>query len=344
MSSLRKKALSDSIVEVFISVAIAGLIFLGGLLFLKNWFTPGGLVLFALGLAMINTPVKELTKGYNRLQESLAAAERIFELLDEKPEIPDAPDAVELAGLGSGVEYRAVTFAYNSEPVLREVSLEARPGDVIALVGRSGSGKSTLVDLLCRFYDPQQGEVRIDGHDLRRLKRTSLLRHIAVVTQDTFLFNASIADNIRYGRLDATDAEVEAAAKAAHIHDFIRTLESGYGTVTGERGAKLSGGQRQRLAIARAILKEPSILILDEATSALDTESEKQVQAAIEELLRAATKPRITFVIAHRISTVKNATRIVVLDEGRIVETGTHDELLARGGVFRKLYEMQFAE
>ncbi|MBI2900163.1 MAG: ABC transporter ATP-binding protein [Planctomycetes bacterium] len=304
MSVFRKKALADSLVEVFISLGIAILVFLGGFLFLNQTLTPGGLVLFALGVAMINTPVKEVTKGYNRLQETLAASERIFELLDEKPDPPDAADASEVSALGSGIEYRGVTFAYDSEPVLRDVSLSVRPGEVVALVGRSGSGKSTFVDLLCRFYDPQQGAILIDGRDLRSVRRSSLLRHIAVVTQETFLFNATIAENIRYGRPGAPDAEVQAAARAANIHDFIVTLENGYDAVVGERGAKLSGGQRQRIAIARAILKDPSILILDEATSALDTESERQVQEALDALLRSATKPRVTFVIAHRISTV----------------------------------------
>jgi len=240
------------------------------------------------------------------------------------------------------VEFRKVTFSYNSPPVIRDVSFAVKPGEVIAIVGRSGSGKTTLLDLLCRFYDPQQGEVRVSDVDLKRVRRSSLLGHVAVVTQETFLFNTSIGENIRYGKRTATQAETEAAAKAANIHEFIVGLEKGYDTMVGERGAKLSGGQKQRVAIARAVLRDPSILILDEATSALDAESERAVQEALEQLLRS--ERRITFVIAHRLSTIKNSDRILVLEEGSLVEEGKHDDLLSRNGVYAALYRTGFSE
>ncbi|HLY72505.1 MAG TPA: ATP-binding cassette domain-containing protein, partial [Planctomycetota bacterium] len=242
----------------------------------------------------------------------------------------------------TSVEFRKVSFSFNSLPVLQGVTLSVRPGEVIAIVGRSGSGKTTLLDLLCRFYDPQEGEVRVSDVDLRRVRRSSLLGHVAVVTQETFLFNTTIAENIRYGRRTASQAETEAAAKAAHIHEFIIGLEKGYATIVGERGAKLSGGQRQRVAIARAILRDPSILILDEATSALDSESERMVQEALDNLLRS--ERRITFVIAHRLSTIKDSDRILVLEEGKLVEEGRHDDLLARNGVYTTLYQARFAQ
>jgi ABC-type multidrug transport system fused ATPase/permease subunit len=234
------------------------------------------------------------------------------------------------------VEYRDVTFAYDGVSVLEGVSLKAALGEVIAVVGRTGAGKTTLLDLLCRFYDPQQGRILVNGVDLREANRASLLSRLAVVTQDPFLFNTSIGENVRFGKRDASPAQVEAAAKAAHIHDFVAGLPAGYETPVGERGAKLSGGQRQRLTIARAILRDPAILILDEATSSLDAESEKAVQAALDHLIRS--ERRITFVIAHRLSTIRNADRILVLDRGRIVEEGAHDALVARGGLYAQLY------
>jgi len=226
--------------------------------------------------------------------------------------------------------------------VLRELTLATRPGEVAAVVGASGAGKTTLCDLLCRFYDPQSGEVRVSGKSLKHVRRSSLLAQVAVVTQETFLFNTTVGENIRYGKRTASQAEVEAASKAAHIHDFIAGLEKGYDTAVGERGAKLSGGQRQRIAIARAILRDPPILILDEATSSLDAESERAVQKALENLLRS--EHRITFVIAHRLSTIKDADRILVLEEGKLVEEGNHEDLLARNGVYAGLYRTGFAE
>jgi subfamily B ATP-binding cassette protein MsbA len=340
MTSIRRKALGENISQLFMGLAIAVLLVGGYALLEKRAMTPGDMAFFGLAIAMINSSVRELSKSYNRLVEASTGCERVFEILDQ-PRETEHESGEELPRV-EGLEFRDVSFAYDGTWVLQGVSFSARPGQVIAVVGRSGAGKTTLVDLLCRFYDPQKGHVAVNGRDLRRVRRSSLLSRVAVVTQETFLFNTTIAENIRYGRKGASAPEVEAAAKAAHIHDFIAGLEAGYDTRVGERGAKLSGGQRQRIAIARAVLRDPDLLILDEATSALDSESEQAVQAALQNLIRA--DHRITFVIAHRLSTVRNADRILVLDEGRLVEEGTHEALLARGGVYAALHRTQFTE
>jgi len=254
--------------------------------------------------------------------------------------VKEKPGAIELAAVGTGIRYEHVSFAYGNEPVLRDVDLAVAPGEIVAIVGGSGAGKSTFVNLLPRFYDVNSGRITIDGHDVRDMTLQSLRRMMGLVTQEVILFNDTVRNNIAYGRGDAGEQRVIDAAKAANAHDFITALPNGYDTPIGEAGVLLSGGQRQRLAIARALFKDPPILILDEATSALDTESERLVQQALVNLMRGRT----TLVIAHRLSTIRNADTIVVLDEGRIVESGRHEELLARRGIYRKLYDLQFAD
>jgi subfamily B ATP-binding cassette protein MsbA len=284
--------------------------------------------------------LKKLIQVSNSFQRSVGAAERVFEVMDEIPDISDAPDARPLPRARGEVTFEHVGFAYEREPVLKDFSLQARPGEVIALVGPSGAGKSTIAGLLARFYDPQEGAIRVDGEDLRRITLDSLKSNIALVDQETFLFNDTIRNNIRYSRRGASDAEVEEAGRLAYADDFIRLLPNGYDTSIGDRGLRLSGGQRQRICIARAILRDAPILILDEATSALDSESEAMVQNALANLMLNRT----TFVIAHRLSTVMHADKIVVLEDGRIVQIGRHQELLQQGGLYQKLYEMQFQD
>ncbi|MCX8107443.1 MAG: ABC transporter ATP-binding protein/permease, partial [Verrucomicrobiae bacterium] len=282
-------------------------------------------------------PLKNLTRLHNQLEQARASSQRVFELLNMRSALPEPPNPVPLNAAGAEIEFDHVDFAYNEKPVLRNVSLRIAPGQLVAVVGASGSGKSSLASLLMRFYDPQRGAIRIGGVDLRNVAMKDLRSQIAVVTQETVLFNDTIRRNIAMGRPGATDEEIEAAARCAHAHDFIMSKPGGYDAVVGQAGVTLSGGERQRIAIARAILKNAPILILDEATSALDSESERAVQAALDELMRGRT----TICIAHRLATVRKADVILVLDEGRIVEIGTHSELLARGGVYRKLYDLQ---
>ena len=290
-------------------------------------------------LTLASGRVRRIVKAYNDLQRSSAGISRVLELLDTEPDIDDAPDAVELTGIADGIRFEGVRFSYDSEPVLQGIDLTVPKGMTYAVVGQTGAGKSTMLDLIPRFYDVQEGAVRIDDHDVREVTRESLMRQIAIVSQHPFLFNRPIHENIRYGKPDATDEEVYDAARAANIHDFITGLPHGYDTVAGETGDRLSGGQRQCITIARALLKNAPILILDEATSSLDAESEMLVQQALQRLMQ----DRTTIVIAHRLSTVRNADRIVVLKGGRIAEQGTHDELLAKGGEYGRLYRLQFA-
>ncbi|MFA5793506.1 MAG: ABC transporter ATP-binding protein [Candidatus Brocadiia bacterium] len=298
--------------------------------------------IFVAFLILAFKPIRIISRTYGSLQASLGGAQRIFEMMDLKPEIVDAPNAAELKSFSNNIEFNNVSFAYDREPVLRDINLKVKIGEIIAVVGPTGSGKSTLLDLISRFYDPTQGVVSVDGLNIRNVKLASLLKHIAIVGQEPFLFNSTIRENIAYGRPGASEDEIKSAARSAYIGDFIETLPQGYDTVIGERGVKLSGGERQRVAIARAILKNPSILLLDEATSALDTESEKIVQNALHNLI--TQQGRTTFIIAHRLSTIQNAHRIIVLEKGAIMEQGSHQELLQKNGLYARLYQTQFGE
>jgi ATP-binding cassette subfamily B protein len=312
---------------------------IGGWLTIRGLVTVGLIATFITYSRRFAEPLRQLGGLYNQVQQALAGAERIFDVLDEGPDLVDPPGAEDLQGIEGRVELEGVTFAYTpGVPVLRDVSLRAAPGELIALVGPTGAGKTTLVNLLSRFYDIQDGTIRIDGKDLRTVTKASLRRQLGVVLQQTFLFAESVLDNIRYGRLEATEGEVIEAARIAGADRFIQTLPEGYHTVLSERGADLSEGQRQLLAIARAVLADPRILVLDEATSSVDTRTEIQLQRALKTLMAGRT----SFVIAHRLSTIRNADRIVVIEGGRIVEQGHHEDLIAREGTYHRLYMSQF--
>lgn len=329
------------VIEFLSAIGVTVIIWYGGMEVINGNLTSGALIAFLIYVVNLSNPVKRLSKVYGNIQKSLAAAERVFEILDTEPDIKDMPGAVDLPVVEGRVTLQQISFAYSpGQYALREVSLEVKPGQTVAIVGPSGAGKTTIANLLPRFYEVTEGSILVDGKDIRMVTMQSLRQQIGIVPQETVLFNGTVYDNILYGRLDATEAEVIAAAKAANAHSFIDKMPDKYQTQIGERGAKLSGGQRQRISIARAILKDPRILVLDEATSALDTESEKLVQQALDKLMIGRT----SFVIAHRLSTVQRADMIVVLDKGRIVEQGTHSELLASGGLYSTLYQVQFRE
>ncbi len=320
---------------------VAVLCGLGGYLAIKGLVSIGTIAAFITYSRRFAEPLRQLGNLYNQVQGALAGAERIFQLLDTVSEQLDPPGAPELPRVAGEVEFDGLDFAYvPGTPVLQEISLHARPGERIALVGHTGAGKTTIVNLLSRFYEPQQGTIRIDGVDIRSVTRESLRRQLGVVLQQSFLFSESVLENIRYGRLDASDAEVVVAAKLAHADGFVRRLPHGYDTVLSERGGNLSEGQRQLVTIARAILADPAILILDEATSSVDTRTEAQIQKALQQLMQGRT----SFVIAHRLSTIATADQVIVIDRGRIVEQGTHAELLALEGAYYRLYVSQFRD
>jgi ATP-binding cassette subfamily B multidrug efflux pump len=324
---------------VLSNLNVAILCGLGGWLAIRGMVTIGTIAAFISYSRRFAEPLRQLGNLYNQVQGALAGAERIFEILDTVPDQTDAPQALELSKVSGDVIFEHVTFSYiPGVPVLKDISIHARSGERVALVGHTGAGKTTLVNLLSRFYDIEEGTIRIDGVDIHSVTRDSLRRQLGIVLQQSFLFSESVLANIRYGRLTATDEEVFAAARLAHADGFIRRLPQGYDTILSERGESLSGGQRQLLSIARAILADPAILILDEATSSVDTRTELFIQHALDELM----KKRTSFVIAHRLSTISRADKVIVIEEGRVVEWGTHEELLAKGSVYHHLYQSQF--
>lgn len=326
-------------IEFVAAIGVSIILWYGGNSVINGSITAGSLVAFLTYAVNISNPIKRLSRVIGNIQRALAAAQRVFDVLDLPEDIKNAPDAKLLPKVKGDVRFNDVSFAYNeNEEVLSHVSFEVKPGEMIAFVGPSGAGKSTVASLLPRFYDVTNGSITIDGEDIRKVTLNSLREQVGIVPQETVLFNGSVYDNILYGRLDATREEVEAAAKAANAHDFIMQLPNGYETMLGDRGMNISGGQRQRISIARAILKNPQILILDEATSALDTESERVVQEALDRLMVGRT----SFVIAHRLSTIKNADKIMVLEKGQLIEQGNHDELMAMDGLYAHLYKIQY--
>ena len=341
MKSAKLMGTLSPVIEFIAALGVTAIIWFGGRSVIGGDITAGSLVAFLVYAINISNPIKRMARVLGSIQKALAAAERVFYIMDLTDTIPQKPDAITLPSVEGNVEFRHVSFAYNKgETILHDVSFSAKPGQAIALVGPSGAGKSTVASLLPRFYDVTEGAIFVDGHDVRDVTLASLREQVGIVPQETNLFNDTVYNNILYGRLDATRDEVIAAAKAANADEFIQQLPKGYDTQLGDRGVNISGGQRQRISIARAILKNPRILILDEATSALDTESERIVQEALDRLMVGRT----SFVIAHRLSTIQNAAKIIVLDKGSIVEEGTHQQLMAKHGLYAHLHDIQFKE
>ena len=339
MKNAQVMATLTPVIELIAAIGVTFLIWYGGFEVINGNLTAGALIAFLVYATNLANPIKRLSRIYGNIQKAMAAAERVFSVLDEKTDIVEKENATELKAVIGKVDFKAVTFKYNeNEVILKDINLDVKAGQMVAIVGPSGAGKTTIVNLLPRFYDPVAGNIYIDDVNIADVTLASLREKIGIVPQETVLFNGSIYDNILYGDLTATTEEVMAAAKAANAHDFIMQMADQYQTQIGERGSKLSGGQRQRIAIARAILKNPRILILDEATSALDTESEKLVQDALDKLMVGRT----SFVIAHRLSTILQADMIIVMEKGHIVEQGSHEELLKLDGLYSGLYKLQF--
>ncbi len=340
MKSMKRKSGLSPLTEFLATLGGGAVILYGGWYVLRGEISGTLFVFFLVLLASLVAPFAKLSRVNATIQEGLSAGERIFRVLDSEPSVKEVRDAGELPSLRREIRFSQASFSYEKEKVLKDIDLEVKAGEIMALVGPTGVGKTTLVNLIPRFHDPTSGRIEIDGQDIRGVTLKSLRKQMGIVTQETILFNDTIRNNIAYGERDVSDEEVEEAARTANAHQFITQMPEGYNTKIGDRGMRLSGGEKQRIAIARAILKNPAILILDEATSALDLESEQLVQLALNNLM----KNRTVFVIAHRLSTVRNADRIAVLDKGEIVESGNHQELMAKGGLYKRLYQMQFRE
>lgn len=340
MKTVSINAMASPLMEFLGGLGIAAIIFYGGYNVIKGNSTPGTFFSFLAALLMLYEPMKRLTNVNNSINQGIAGAERVFSIIDHMPDIVNKPGAVELPPIRRGIDIKNVTFCYDTTPVLKNINIHIKAGEVVAFVGMSGGGKTSLVNLIPRFYDVTSGCILIDGYDIRDVTLQSLRRQIAIVTQQTILFNDSVKNNIAYGDIKRTDEEIIAAAKAANAHSFIMRLPQRYDSNIGELGTKLSGGEKQRISIARALLKDAPILILDEATSSLDTEAEIEVQEALDNLM----KGRTTLVIAHRLSTIRNADRIITLVNGEIVEEGTHEALLAKKGEYYRLYNLQFKD